>query len=401
MRKVSNFKVIEEYKQFFPNQFSNQKIAKTQLTKALQNGNKDEAEKIIHPRNTSDFTETEIWQLKVFKNLNFNDEDFLALSSEIQNLIYRTANNLHNLPFVKRLNSLEKYTSANQINSPSILSQFADIDTVNQIIFELLAELRKESRLMTKEELNSLNLNQSWIIKDDFTRIIGCNYLDKLIKQLNLKHIKVPEKKIIIRDPSESILSFRVNEYNGNGSVLMEIDAKNVDIYAQRIKPTNRLITRDEITELFTIIEASHYTDIWDHNFKISEDAIYFIDTEFKSFSVDELISWDKLDRLRDLVCEGDKEWFRQLISKKINDQTNIKLDNSYRCSIAKRLIKLYKEEAKQQVISEDQAVDTKLISMLIDCKRTVRQCKLVGSNKKRVFSFPMKSILASSPLKF
>jgi hypothetical protein len=391
MNIISNYKLIEEYKQFFPKQFSNQKIAKTQLTKALQIGNRDEAVKIINS-NTFDFTETEIWQLKVFKNLSFNDEDFLALSTETQNLIYRTANNLHNISFVKRLNSLGKNTTADQIKSPSILSQSTDIDTASQIIFELLVDLRYENRLLTKEELDNLHLNDSWIIKNDFTRILGCIYLQKLIKQLNLKHIKVPEKKIIIKDSSESTLSFKVNEYNGNGPILMEIDSKNIDIYVQKIKRTDRLLTRNEIIEFFIIIEASNYMDIWDHNFIISDDGIYFIDTEFKSFSVDQSINWDKVSRLSHLVCEEDQKWFRQLISKKIHDHADVKLDNSNRCVQAKKLIIHYKEEAKQQVIS-GKAVDTELISLLIDCKRIVRQCKLVGSNKERIFSFPMKSI--------
>lgn len=395
MNVISNCKLIEEYKQLFPKQFSNQKIEKTQLTRALQIGNRDEAVKIINSRNAFDFTETEVWQLKVFKNLNFKDEDFLALSPKIQNLIYRTANNLHNIYFVKRFNSLGKYTTPDQITSPSIFSQSTNIDTASQIIFEFLADLRKENRLLTKEELDNLRLNDSWIIKSHFTRILGCIYLQKLIKQLNLKHIKVPEKKIIIRDPSESTLSFKVNEYIGNGPILMEIDAKNIDVYVQEIKRVKRLLTRDEIIEFFTIIEASNYMDIWDDNFIISDDGIYFIDTEFKSFSVDQSILWDKVSRLSHLVCEEDQKWFRQLISKKIHDHADVKLDNSNRCVQAKKLIKRYKEEVKQQVIS-GKAVDTELISLLIDSKRIVRQCKLVGSNVERVFSFSMQEILAS-----
>jgi hypothetical protein len=395
MNIIANYKLIEEYKQFFPNQFSNQKIAKTQLTKALQNGNSEEAEKIINSRTASDFTETEMWQVKVFKNLNFNDEDFLTLSPEIQSLIYRTANNLHNIPFVKRFNSLGKYTTVQQIKSPSILSQFMDIDTTSQIIFELLAELRQENRLLTKEELDNLNLDCSWKIKRDFTRILGCNHLLKLIKQLNLKHIKVPEKKIIIRDTSESALSFKVNEYNGNVHILMEIDSNNIDIYAQEIKPAKRFLSRDEIIELFTIIEASNYMDIWDHNFIVSEDGIYFIDTEFKSFSVDTEIKWPKLSRLRCFVCEEDQEWFTQLIFQKADDQVvKGRPLQPLPCSLARMTIKFYKEKTKQQVISGE-AIDTNLISLLIDCKRIVRQCKLVHSNKKRAFSFPIQDILA------
>jgi hypothetical protein len=379
-----DLKLIESYNDLFPSI----KTQKTPLTQALQTGNGLAAQEIIDSKknDNAEFTQLELWQIKVFKNLDFNDKEFLSLSPETQNIIYRTASNFNNIPLVTHLNSLKNFTLNNHVRSPSILSQTMDIATTHQVILDLLRSLRKDNRLLTKKELLSLKSDCAWKIKSDFTRVLGCKHLLNLIENLGLKHIKVPEKKAII-EPSSTSLSFVIDQY---GDDLISIASDDVRIYAQEINEVKRFLSREEIIELFIIIEASNFNDIYPGNFIVSDDGIYFIDTEFKSFSG--RIIWGKMGRLDSLVAGEDQEWFLQLINQKMQESENAKNEPPMLFSRARFCLKSLKKEAKRQMAEGNPEAD--LVSVVVDCKRIVKQCKLVGSDKARVFSFPLRDVL-------
>ena len=156
-----------------------------------------------------------------------------------------------------------------------------DVATTHQTISAYLVRLRQEGRLLTENEFQEVQSNSAWCNKGNFTRILGRDYILDLIKELNLKHIKVPEKKAVI-DSNKETLSFEVSQYGSQNLVFMSSEA--ICIYAQEIQTTSRFVSREEMTELFTIIEAANFSDLWDVNFIVAEDGIYFIDTEIKSF---------------------------------------------------------------------------------------------------------------------
>lgn len=347
------------------------KMQKSPLTLALQTGKSQEAQKLIESMIEQNiaFNKAEFWQIRSFKNLDFKNEDFLALDLHVKNLIFRTANNFNNIPFVIRLNNLGMNVPGISVRGPNIISESMDIASVHRTISELLTQLRKDKRLLTKTEFKNQKKDCSWLRKGKFTRILGCDYVSRLSQKLNLKHIKVPEKKIIIEPEVQDTLSFQIHQ---DGTGLFHILSDDISIYAQKIKQSERLLSRDEIVELFAIIEASNFVDLWDHNFIVGDDGIYFIDTEFKSFSGN--IQWDKMHRLSCYISEEDSSWFEQLINKKIEEEEKEIKEGHLLFHEAHCFLKCFKEK-KIDVTSED------LDLVLQECKKLVKVCKLVGSN--------------------
>src|SRR5260221_7998094 len=192
-----------------------------------------------------------------------------------------------------------------------------DCATTNQILFDCLIKLRQENRLLTENEFQNLHANQVWFEKEmDFTRIPGRDYILQITKNLNLKYIKVPEKKVVIKANRE-ILSFEIGQY-GNGN-LVKMISEDIVICAQKIQKVDRLLSREEMTELFTIIAVANFSDLCRANFIVAEDGIYFIDTEIKSFC--NIIEWGKMVRLAPFMAKEDQDWFIQQIKQKFKDQ--------------------------------------------------------------------------------
>ncbi len=348
-----------------------------------------------------EYTLQERWQINVFKNLDFNDEEFLCLSSEMQSLIYRTANNFNNTLLVARLNTLGKYTTNAPITRPSILSLRMDIATAYQILSDYLVKLRQEDRLLTENEFQDFQSNQSWRKKSDFTRILGRDYILHLVEELHLKHIKVPVKKAVI-NPSNETISFKISQH-GKGD-LVRMDSEDITIYAQDIQKVDRLLSREEMTELFTIIEAAKFTDLKDVNFIIAEDGIYFIDTEIRSFY--DTNEWAGMKNLSCFMPEKDQEWFIDQIRLKSEDQNRTEQEGFLGFKFAHRYGKGAKKRAQEQLAKG--ITDTATISFAVKCQQIVKQYKLVGSNRfcnpetlmmvghhsGRPFSFPVQDLL-------
>src|SRR5208282_3095234 len=158
---VNNPQALELYNRHFPADLPK----KSALTKALQDGNGKAAQKLIDARGSAEFTEEESWQIKVFKNVDFSDEEFRSLPPRTQNLVYRTANYFNKIRLVGRLNTLRKFTADAPIKSPSILSPYMDIATIEQTVGSWLNDLRKQGRLLTEEEFLKSTSGSSWLNK--------------------------------------------------------------------------------------------------------------------------------------------------------------------------------------------------------------------------------------------
>lgn len=323
----------------------------TPLSKALKQGNLQAAENIMKSmaEEGHSFNSKEDWQLKVLGNLEFKDEDFQCLDHKFKNLVYRTANNLMNIPFTARLNSLGMKPLEHALKGPSFTSEFMDVATIHQNITELLLKLRQENRLLTKSEFEAQYPVDSWHEKEDFTRIIGCDYLKKNIEKLNLNHMKIPEKKAIIQLLEKEIICFHVEPYES----LESLRSNNILIYSEPIERVDRKLSREEIIQLMTLIEVSNFVDLKSDNFIIGTDGIYFIDTEIKSFSGK--IQWKKMLRLICFVSEKDQDWFKGLIDEKFKNQPISR----------RRQFKFDKEESKAiRLVGSDKLIKTFLFSL-------------------------------------
>ncbi len=113
-------------------------------------------------------------------------------------------------------------------------------------------------------------------------RIQGKNFIEKLVKENDLKHIKVPKKIAVI---NQDTISFRVAT---NLELIPKVDQ--LTIYAERIEPLKRKLSLQEAIEFMTVLEKTGYSDfVAFQNFFFAKDGIYFIDTEFKDFSLTEI----------------------------------------------------------------------------------------------------------------
>lgn len=266
---------------------TDQKKSKSELSKALCRGDFDRIQ-CLKSEHKCEFTLEESWQIKVFENIDFIDDEFLSLEQITKNLVYRTANNLNNIALVARLNSLGMKTREGIIRRPSIVSQTMDISTIHRVILVTLNKFRKEGLFLTKKEFEHQKKSHSWVEKCRFNRVLGSIYISELIEQLKLKHIKVPEKKAVIRSTDLVAITFCVRQ----DDKMMDIYSDEVSVYAKKIQSVERLLSRNEIFEILTIIKAANYSDLNLDNFIVSNDGVYIIDTEFKSFSY--RIQWGK-----------------------------------------------------------------------------------------------------------
>ncbi len=67
-----------------------------------------------------------------------------------------------------------------------------DILTARNVIEDFLKGLRKDGSLLTEEEFSKLDKKQYIRKEHQIGRIQGKNFIEKLVKENDLKHIKVP-----------------------------------------------------------------------------------------------------------------------------------------------------------------------------------------------------------------
>ncbi|MES2344817.1 MAG: hypothetical protein V4494_02615 [Chlamydiota bacterium] len=358
---------------------------KSPLSVYLQEGDEQNAQLLIDSLEKEyNFDINELWQMKVFKGVEFTDGEFLALNTDVQRLVYRTANNLSNVGVIERINSLVDFNFPCPVEEPSFISLYMNISEISQRTFNLLVSLRRQEKFLLNTEMQQLKSANNWIEKNNFTRILGREYLSRLIAEFSVKHIRVPDKKVVVNSEKENI-SFSVRRYED----FFSLQSSDISIYAEEIPAVRRCFTQEELIELVFIINKSNFTDLWINNFILSDKYVYIIDTEFKSFSG--VIEWGKMHRLFDCIASQDKKWFTELIKNTHktymnNHDDNIDLDPpDY--PFATRYIKNLKTRALKGENCEYMQEE------LVKNKQIVKQVKLVGSNKGRVVSFSVQKI--------
>src|SRR5262249_10225197 len=133
---------------------------------------------------------------------------------------------------------------------------------------------------------------KAWILKgEDFSRIQGCDKIVAATKKLGTQHIKTPRKIIVVPDKNSSIDITLNLEMDFEESRLYNVERcadlspKDYVVYAEKVERAKRKISREEMEELVTVIQEIGFGDLWNYNFIVGKDGIYFIDTERKSFT--------------------------------------------------------------------------------------------------------------------
>lgn len=237
---------------------------------------------------------------------------------------YQQANEKNDIDLVRSLNMLGLQPPVPIFSTLTIVSNYMDIATKYNVIFKYLKELSNSNRLISEQQFRSLP-EEEWINKkSDFSRILGCDHLQKIIHENRLEYIKVPKKIVVIKEPHLTIRGFDYGEEN-----LYSITCEQIEIYAEKIRPAERKVSRKEIDEVFKIIKAANFVD-FETNFIIAQDGIYLIDTEFKSFCGH--IAWKHpffFRIFRRYISEQDMEYFEAQIEE-YSKSTRPKKDYSY-----------------------------------------------------------------------
>ncbi len=298
-----------------------------------------------------------------------------------RNRIYQEANESHNVDLVRQLNASGMKPKFPVFTGPTIVSNFMDIATKYDVILSFMKELRQTNKLLTEKEFCSLH-EKKWVKKHSFSRMLGADYLTKIITENHSTHIKVPLKVAVISEEEKSI---QMDGWECRHN-LYDISCNKMTIYAEKIQKINRKLTRNEIDELIVIILAANFVDLWPENFVMGEDGVYCIDTEFKSFSGS--ICWEKMGRFDSLVEENDKTYFQQKVEEKMEEPKCRKQDDGY--DILRDRLETYKELSPE-----------KYRDKILEIERKISDLEYVGAKKvgsdwlhPNKFSFPIQDIL-------
>lgn len=200
---------------------------------------------------------------------------------------------------------------------PSLLLPDGNEQKDLQNIKSFLINLRKNGQLVYKSEINppyTLREIRSKPIMTAFGRLVGSLFIKRAIEKLGSQNVKVPHKMMLLSDGTENLsLDWLGRQSKRNLEFVDQVP--NPVFYVQDISKVDRLLNLNEIKELVAVLLEVGYSDIWDHNFIISHDGIYFIDTEYKSFGGEILVE-EKINRLEKMVAEKDKPAFRLWISE-------------------------------------------------------------------------------------
>lgn len=252
------------------------------------------------------------WMIKaIINDTAFEIKEFCALQETLQFEIYRLANRFGKKEFVKKLSPALKLPKDNlEPQTYNILSESMDADTAHLTVEGFVKTLRKSKRLLNDQEFAQLKQAQGkFLVKGTLQRILGADYIQKIISQLGLKHIKVPLKVAVLSNAQQFTIHLR------RTLPQLEIDSYDVQVHAQVIPEVARKISREEMLELVALIEAAGFGDVHDHNFIVAKDGIYLIDTEYKSLLND--LDWDNMPRLTNMLNPSDRDWYKNLIQEK------------------------------------------------------------------------------------
>jgi hypothetical protein len=195
---------------------------------------------------------------------------------------------------------------------PSLFIHSMEETEIKKIGIEFFEDLRTSGRLLTNQEFVDQN-HPKGTYRDkgsDLGRIQGANYIKKVAEELGLKHIKVPKKIAVLNEGINSIQA-KVSPFN------LELSSGQVTIFAEDITPLDRGTTREEVTELLKILEATGFGDFMGENFMLGknaqgEEGIYFVDTEYTNFRHIPFLENQAPEGIARMVQKKDLDWINQ-----------------------------------------------------------------------------------------
>ncbi len=156
---------------------------------------------------------------------------------------------------------------------------FAFVERLEKV-YLLAEEPREEAKINNlSPAVTNINGTHVRLLKKDtnITRILGLEHARKIIFKKKLEKVKLP-KKYVWRDRSKATVAFKIEPFD-------TLSSKDYTIYAERIEPSDRPMSLEELMEITIFFHHAKFCDFAPGNLLIAEDGIYFVDTEDKSFS--------------------------------------------------------------------------------------------------------------------
>lgn len=289
--------------------------------RAVLGGFTEEAQVLLQAMQAQgiELTQADGWIQKAFTNdCNFTNEEFLQLPIELREKIFKVANICIHKEFLQKLRDFGMRQPPAQPERAALFSYNMDAIDVEETLHTFLGNLRRDGLLLTKEEFAQKDLARYVHKGADIGRVLGRDYIERTANHLNLPHVKVPKKIAVIQPEDEGALTL---EFTLARNLAMDISCPSLQIYAERIEPIERKATREEMTGLLDLIEATGFNDFYGHNLLMGknhngEEGIYFIDTEYRNFS--SLPCFSNIESLGAFMASEEHAWLQQELNRRL-----------------------------------------------------------------------------------
>ncbi len=262
------------------------------------------------------------WLMSIALKVNgFTDDEFIKLDPKIKEHIYQVANVFGYDDIVLRLNQLGMENDHPQaLKGPFIVASNMDVARTRKTLEDYLKKLRRDKLLLNAKEFDELFVYKSDLrdLGFELSDILARDYIEREVKELGLKYIKIPKYFAVVEDNLESI-SMTLNRNT------LEPKSDDIKIYREQVKDrVDRKLAREEMSELINLLGKTNFSNMDQENFIISEDGVYFINTKFDNFSNEP--NYDGMHSLDFMLAKEDQDWFHQLIIDKIKNKQKIDL---------------------------------------------------------------------------
>lgn len=235
---------------------------------------------------------------------DFQDAEFLALDPKLKAKFYYAANSF-SPELVMRLNALGMRMTPDFLDGPGFLAYNMDVVAARTAMQDYFRQLRRDGLLLTHEEFSQLDQAKLVPKSNNLSRLVGKAFVEKIARENNLKHIKVPRKVVVLPQGAHS---FRI-KLDGLSLWPDYYGRNELDVYAARIEHVERTLSLQEGIELMIAHEKTAYSEGYPGCIRLAEDGIYFVHTGDWMFN-SEKQKFEAFASLADLLKPEDKEPF-------------------------------------------------------------------------------------------
>lgn len=292
-------------------------------------------QKLLPKIDNTQLSETGKWYLRAFLEAHtISHKEFASLPKKLQKQLYAIGSGYRDFDFISSVKGCKPSFASKNLSippvAPSFLSESMDCSESQSALIEFLRTLREEERLFTTTECEACKKH---MIKGDkpVERLIGAKFLEQVINDLHVSSVKVSNQVLVMSKEKKHIEAWvRIYPMESLGFIenAVLVESLDFELFVTEVKSCDRFISVSEMENLVAVIEHGRLSDIALSNIIVAEDAIYLIDTEYKSFS--NQIQGEKLQRLGDLLDESDRTWFIEFIAKKIDEMDKLYLQNTF-----------------------------------------------------------------------